>query len=150
MNAHAISTALEASLMHSETKNISKTGLWTGRILSGAAALFFLMDGGMKLFKPPVVVQATVQLGYAESAIVGIGVLLLACTVLYLIPRTTIPGAILLTGYLGGAVATHVRVSGPWFNILFPVVCGCFVWGGLYLRDRSLRTVLAGEAGARQ
>jgi hypothetical protein len=140
---------MEASLMQRETTGISKKSLWAGRILSGLAALFFLMDGTMKLFKPRVVVEATLQLGYPESAIVGIGFVLLACTILYLIPRTAILGAVLLTGYVGGAVATYVRVSGPWFNILFPVVFACFVWGGLYLRDKRLRSVLAGNATAR-
>jgi hypothetical protein len=129
--------------MQSETAGISKRRLWAGRTLSGLAALFCLMDGTMKLFKPPVVVESTLQLGYPESAIIGIGLVLLACTILYLIPRTAILGAVLLTGYLGGGVATHVRVSGPWFNILFPVFFGCFVWGGLYLRDKRLQFILA-------
>jgi hypothetical protein len=136
---------MEASLMQTETAGISRKRLWAGRILSGWAALFFLTDGGMKLFRPPVVVESTLQLGYPESAIVGIGVALLACTILYLIPRTAILGAVLLTGYLGGAVATYVRVSGPLFNILFPVVFGCFVWGGLYLRDKRLQSALASD-----
>ncbi len=143
MSAQAISTALETPVMYPETINISKKRIWAGRILSGWAALFFLMDGGMKLFKPPVVVKSTVQLGYPESAIVGIGIVLLACTILYLIPRTAIFGAVLLTGYLGGAVASQFRVGAPWFNILFPVAFGCFVWGGLYLRDKRLKSVLA-------
>jgi hypothetical protein len=95
----------------------------------------------MKLFKPPVVVETTTQLGYPESAIVGIGVVLLACTLLYSIRRTSILGAILLTGYLGGAVATHVRVS-AWANIVFPVFFGCLIWGGLWLRDRRLERLL--------
>lgn len=129
--------------MQPETITISKKRLWAGRILSGAAALFCLMDGGMKLFKPPFVVKATLELGYPESAIVGIGVVLLACTILYLIPRTAIMGAVLLTGYFGGAVATYVRISGPLFNTLFPVLFGCSVWGGLYLHDKSLRFVLS-------
>jgi hypothetical protein len=123
--------------------SISKKRLWAGRSLSGLASLFFLVDGGMKLFKPPVVVQSTLQLGYPESAIVGIGIILLACTILYLIPRTAILGAVLVTGYLGGAVASNVRVSAPWFNTLFPVIFGCLAWGGLYLRDRRLQIVLA-------
>jgi hypothetical protein len=76
---------------------------------------------------------------------VGLGVVLLDSTILYMIPRTAILGAVLLTGYLGGAVATHVRVSGPLFNILFPVAFGCMVWGGLYLRDQRLRLVLKQE-----
>jgi len=128
--------------MQHDTTDISRMRLWTGRTLSGLAAAFCLMDGGMKLFKPRVVVESTLQLGYPESAIVGIGVALLACTILYLIPRTAILGAVLLTGYLGGAVATYVRVSGPLFNILFPVIFGCIIWGGLYLRDKRLRSVL--------
>jgi hypothetical protein len=116
--------------------------LWPGRILSGLPTLFLLVDGGMKLFKPPVVVQSTLELGYPESAIVGIGVVLLIATILYVIPRTAVLGAILLTGYLGGAVATHVRVSGPVFNIVFPVIFGCMLWGGLWLRDNSLRRLV--------
>ena len=142
MSAPAISITMETYPMQGETTGISRTRLWTGRTLSGLAALFCLMDGGMKLFKPRVVVEATLQLGYPESAIVGIGMALLACTILYLIPRTAILGAVLLTGYLGGAVATYVRVSGPLFNILFPVLFACVVWGGLYLRDKRLRAVL--------
>lgn len=121
---------------------ISNTRRWAGRLLSGAAVLFFLVDGGMKLFKPPVVVESTVQLGYPESAIVGIGLTLLACTALYLLPRTAVLGALLLTGYLGGAVATQLRVSASWFNLLFPVVLGAVVWAGLSLRDPRLGTLL--------
>ena len=128
--------------MTSTQSTISNTRLWASRIMSGLPALFLLVDGGMKLFKPPVVVEATVQLGYPESAIVGIGVVLLICTILYLIPRTAILGAILLTGYLGGAVATQVRVSAVLFNIIFPVVVGALLWGGLWLRDRELHDLL--------
>src|SRR5437763_66286 len=102
-------------------KPISKGLLWTGRTLSTVSVLFFLMDGVMKLFKPAVVVAATTQLGYPESDIIGIGILLLACTTLYVVPRTSILGAILLTGYLGGAVASQLRVGNPMFNMLFPV-----------------------------
>jgi hypothetical protein len=115
---------------------------WTGRVLTGLTGAFLLFDGGAKLFKPAAVVQATVQLGYPESQIVGMGSLLLGCTILYLIPRTSVLGAVLLTGYLGGAVATNLRVSGPWFNILFPVFFGSLVWAGLYLRDGRLRSLL--------
>ena len=96
----------------------------------------------MKLFKPPAVVQATVQLGYPESVIVGIGSVLLACTALYLIPRTSILGGVLLTGYLGGAVATQVRVGAPVFNVVFAVTIGALLWGGLWLRDRRVRELL--------
>ena len=124
-------------------QTIPKKRLWIGRILSGLPAVFFLVDGAMKLWKPEVVVRATQQLGYHESAIVAIGVVLLTCTLLYLIPRTSILGAILLTGYLGGAVASQVRVGNGWFNVLFPVIFGVVAWGGLWLRDVRMRTLLS-------
>ena len=128
--------------MTSPASAATTSRLWAGRILSALPTLFLLVDGGMKLFKPPVVVQSTLELGYPESAIVGIGVVLLIATILYVIPRTAVLGAILLTGYLGGAVATHVRVSGPGFNIVFPVIFGCMLWGGLWLRDNNLRRLI--------
>ena len=120
----------------------NKKSLWAGRILSALPALFLLLDGIMKLVKPPFVVEATVQLGWPESVIVALGVVLIACTILYLIPRTAVLGAILLTGYLGGAVATHVRVGGPLFSILMPVILGAMLWGGLYLRDERVRSLV--------
>jgi DoxX-like protein len=121
---------------------VSKKALWAGYVMGGLPALFLLVDGVMKLVKPAVVVEATVGLGYPESVILGLGIVLLACTVLYLIPATAVLGAILLTGYLGGAVATHVRVGGPLFPILFPVIIGMLLWGGLYLRDERLRALV--------
>ena len=127
-----------------QTVPASKSRLWAGRILTALAAAFLLFDGVMKLVKPPVVVKATVEMGYPESTIVGIGVVLLVCTILYLIPRTSILGAVLLTGYLGGAVASNVRVGNPLFShVLFPVYVGAMVWGGLYLRDTRLRTLIS-------
>lgn len=128
----------------------TRMSLWAGRIISGLVALFLLVDGVMKLIKPPFVVHATMLLGYPESAIVGMGIALTISTVLYLIPRTAILGAILLTGYLGGAVATHVRVGEVWSTVPFPVLFGVLVWGGLWLRDERLRRLLplAGEAPA--
>jgi hypothetical protein len=122
--------------------SISNKQLWASRVLSGLPTLFLLVDGGMKLFKPTVIVQATMQLGYPESAIVGIGVTLLASTLLYLIPRTAVLGAVLLTGYLGGAVATNVRVGAPVFNVVFPVILSALLWGGLWLRDLRVRELL--------
>ena len=116
--------------------------LWTGRIVSTIAALFLLVDAVAKLFKPAPVVEGTVQLGYPESVIIGLGILLLVCTILYMIPRTSVLGAILLTGYLGGATATHVRVGGPLFSILFPGIFGILIWGGLFLRDERLRALI--------
>jgi hypothetical protein len=126
----------------SQSASIEKYQLWAGRIMSALPALFLLVDGGMKLVKPPPVVEATVRLGYPESAIVGLGIVLLVCTILYLIPRTSILGAILLTGYLGGAVATHVRVANAWFSIFFPIILGVLLWGGLFLRDEQLQILL--------
>jgi hypothetical protein len=128
--------------MPSESAPNSATQLWAGRIMSGLPALFLLVDGAMKLVKPEEVVTATVELGYAETVILPLGVLLLTCTVLYLIPRTAVLGAILLTGYLGGAVATHVRAGQGPFEILFPIVFGALLWGGLWLRDRRLRDLI--------
>ena len=126
----------------SKTAPISNKQLWAGRIISALPVLFLLFDGVMKLFKPKFVVEATVQLGYSESVIVPLGAVLTICTVLYAIPRTAVLGAILLTGYLGGAVATHVHHRDPLFNILFPVIFGILLWGGLYLRDERLRALL--------
>ena len=128
--------------MGTETAAASRKMLWAGRIASGLPALFLLVDGVMKLVKPVAVVDATVGLGYPESVIVGLGIVLVACTVAYLIPRTSVLGAILLTGYLGGAVATHVRVGGGLFPISFPIILGVLIWCGLYLRDERLRTLL--------
>jgi len=127
---------------------VAKKQLWAGRIVSALPALFLLVDGGMKLVKPAPVVEATVQLGYPESVIFGLGIVLLACTVVYLVPRTSILGAILLTGYLGGAVATHVRVGDGLFPIFFPVILGVLVWGGLFLRDNRLRALLPWRSSA--
>jgi hypothetical protein len=121
----------------------STAKLWTGRVLSGLVIAFLLFDATMKLVKPRFVVEATVKLGYPESTIVGIGCVLLLCTILYAIPQTSIFGAVLLTGYLGGAVATHVRVGDPLFShVLFPIYVAAMMWGGLYLRDDRLRTLL--------
>lgn len=121
---------------------ISKASFWGGWIMSILPALFLLLDGGMKLFKPAFVVEATVKLGYPENTIVPIGIVLLICTVLYLLPVTSVLGAILLTGYLGGAVATHVRVGEGAFPITFPIIFGVLLWGGLYLRDWRLRSLI--------
>ena len=121
----------------------SKKMLWAGRIFSGLPAMFLLLDSLGKFVRPAPVVEGTILLGYPENTILGLGIVLLACTVLYLIPRTSVFGAILLTGYLGGAVATHVRVGNPIFtHILFPVYLGILLWGGLYLRDNRLRTLV--------
>jgi hypothetical protein len=102
----------------------------------------------MKLLLVPEATKSTADLGYPTSALFAIGVLELICLVAYLIPRTAVLGAVLFTGYLGGAIATHVRIENPLFtHVLFPVYVAAFIWGGLYLRDRALRAVLPFRRG---
>jgi hypothetical protein len=127
--------------MDSGTISIQTKGkLWTGRVLSSLAILFLLFDGVMKLVKPPVVVEGTVLLGYPVSLITPLGIVLLSCLAIYCIPTTRVFGAILLTGYLGGAVATHVRHGDPLFShVLFPTYIASLLWLGLYFRDPGLR-----------
>jgi hypothetical protein len=139
MTATALSNI---SLSNTVESGISKSRLWSGRALSALAIFFLAMDGAMKLFKPPFVVQATIQLGYPETAIVGIGAALLISTLLYALPRTAIFGALLLTGYLGGAVASGVRIGAPLFNIVFPIVFAVIVWASLAMRNPRLEKVL--------
>jgi len=122
-----------------ESLTSSTSGRVAGLIVSGLPALFLLVDGAAKLFKPGPVVEGTVRLGYSESVIIPLGIVLVACTILYLIPATSVLGAILITGYLGGAVATHVRFNEGVFPIIFPVIIGALIWLGLYLRDPQLR-----------
>lgn len=122
---------------------VSKSRLWTGRVVSGLTAALLLLDGALKALKLPAVVAATVKVGFPESAVAGIGCALLVSTLLYLLPRTSILGAILLTGYLGGAVATHVRLGDPLFShVLAPVYLAVFVWGGLCLREKRLQALI--------
>ncbi len=117
-------------------------GVWAGRIVSWLPGLFLLLDGVAKLFKPTPVIEGTVKLGYSESVIIPLGIVLIVCTVLYLIPRTAVLGAILLTGYLGGAVATHVRAADGIFPVVFAVTFGVLLWLGVYLRDARLRELV--------
>jgi hypothetical protein len=125
-----------------QTTSVSKKAVWAGRIISWLPALFLLLDAVFKLIKPAPGVEATVLLGYPEGVIVGLGIVLLLCTILYLIPITSVLGAILLTGYLGGAVATHVRVGESLFSIVFPIIFGVLLWFGLYLRDPRLLSLI--------
>lgn len=124
---------------------ISRTALWIGRILSGLVIAFLLMDGGIKLVPIKEVTETLQQLGYGGS--VGqarlLGILTLGCALLYAIPRTSVLGAILLTGLLGGAMATHLRIDSPLFtHLLFGLYIGLMAWGGLYLRDPALRALM--------
>ncbi len=119
---------------------VPKKMLWAGRIISALPVLMLLFSGVMKLAKPAPVVEGFVRFGYPESLALGIGILELACTVVYVIPRTSVLGAILLTGFLGGATATHVRIGDPAFFV--PVVLGVLVWLGPFLRDDRLRALI--------
>ncbi len=126
-----------------QTTSVSKLRLWTGRILSGLIVAFLGMDSIMKFVKPAAVVEGSARVGLPENVIAPIGAILLVCTVLYAIPRTSILGAVLLTGYLGGAVLTHLRVGDPLFShALFPVYMGIVLWAGLYLREERLRALM--------
>jgi hypothetical protein len=125
-----------------EAASTPKAILWTSYVLSYLPAAFLLLDGIMKFVKPEDVVKATVKLGYPEESILTLGIVVLVCTVIYLIPRTSVLGAILLTGYLGGAVASHLRAGDGAFPVFFPVVFGAMLWGGLVLRDSRLRALL--------
>lgn len=128
--------------MSSPSPAPGRARLWTGRLLGGLPALFLLVDAVMKFVQPKEVVDATTALGYPASCILPLGAVLLVSTLLYLLPRTAVLGAILLTGYLGGAIATHVRVGAPPFNIVFPIVFGILLWTGLWLRESRLRAIL--------
>jgi hypothetical protein len=114
-----------------------------GRTLSGIAVLFLLFDSVTKVLRVQAVIDATTQLGYPQGVILWLGVILLACVILHVIPRTSVLGALLLTGYLGGAVATHVRIGSPLAtHVLFPIYVAALLWGGLLLRDPALRVFL--------
>jgi hypothetical protein len=120
----------------------SKAMLWSGRIISGLVVVFMIFDGATKVMKVPQVLAASMQLGYSVNAIAGIGAALLVCTLIYLIPQTAVLGAILLTGYLGGAVASQVRSGAPVFEMSFPIIFGVLVWLGIFLRDGRLRALI--------
>jgi hypothetical protein len=115
-----------------------------GRILSGLTIAFLLFDALAKVARVPAVIEGSAQLGYPAATVPAIGLILLGCVVLYAVPRTALLGALLLTGYLGGAIAAHVRVQNPLFShTLFPTYVAALAWGGLYLRDAGLRACLA-------
>ena len=121
----------------------SNRARWTGRVLSGIAVLFLTFDLTIKLVGAKAAVEGTVQLGWAPHHLPILGVIQLVCLILYLVPRTAPLGAVLWTGYLGGAIATHLRLDNPLFtHVLFPIYVAALLWGGLYLRDDRVRAVL--------
>jgi DoxX-like family len=132
-------TAVHLDAAGAETVPVSKKMLWAGRIVSSLPVLMLLMSGVTKLVQPAFVMEGFKHLGLPESLAVGLGILELACTIIYVIPRTAVLGAILLTGYLGGAVVTHLRVGDPFVG---PIIFGVLVWAGLFLRDKRLRALI--------
>jgi len=123
--------------------NFSKTQLIISRIMSGIVILFMLADSLFKFIKPEPVIEGTLELGYAEHHILIIGILGLLATIVYAIPSTAVLGAVLLTGYFGGAIATHIRLDNPLFShTLFPVYLAVLAWGGLWLRSKQLQTLM--------
>jgi len=131
-----------------QTNPTSSAALWIGRVMSGLVIAFMLLDGAMKLVPLDVVITTSEQMGIPGNLARTLGILGLICTVLYAIPRTSIIGAILLTGYLGGAIASHLRLGDPIFtHTLFGLYLGLLAWGGLYLRDDRLRALIPLRAG---
>jgi DoxX-like protein len=131
--------------MHSATQapSGSKGRLWTARILSALVTLFMLFDSVIHLTTPTPVVEAFARLGYPLGTSVGIGIIELACVVLYVIPRTAVLGAVLLTGVFGGAIAAQIRIGSSAFETyIFPLLMGLLLWGGLWLRDDRLRALV--------
>jgi hypothetical protein len=125
-----------------ETKSPSKAALWAGWIITVLCILFLLVDAGMKIAMAKLSVDGSVKLGWPVDHVQTIGFILLVCTVLYAIPRTAVLGAVLITGYLGGAVAIMMRTPEPY---IFPLVFGGLVWAGLYLRNAKLQALVRGE-----
>lgn len=126
-----------------QATSISKSRLWTARVMSWLVILFMLFDAIMKFIQPEMVVETTLGLGYEQHHIATLGVLALICTILYAIPRTSILGAVLLTGYYGGVVATHLRIDNPLFtHMLFPVYLAILAWGGIWLVNAKLRELI--------
>ena len=130
--------------MKTTTQKASKKVLWTGRIMSGIAIVFMLFDSITKILRVDEVVKASAQFGYPVNLLSAIGVILLVCLIAYVIPRTSILGALLITGYLGGAVEANLRIGAPLFsNALFPVYFAILVWGGLFLREERVRSLFS-------
>ena len=125
-----------------ESASVSKGARLAGIIVSAVAVLFMIFDGVTKVMKAQQVIEATARIGFPENTIVAIGAVLLVCTALYVIPWTSVFGAILLTAYLGGATAANVRAGSPAFNTSFPIIIGILVWLGLFLRESRLRALI--------
>jgi len=136
-----------AAFSHTPTplapQHASVKAVWIGRTLTAFAILFLTFDTALKVLQLPVALEATQQLGFTAQAVFIVGLIEAACLVLYLVPRTALLGAVLWTGYLGGAIATHVRAESPVFtHTLFPIYIAALLWGGLWLRDQRVRHIV--------
>ena len=132
-------STIQTNQTDAETIPASTKMLWTGRIVSAVPVLMLIMSALMKFAKPPPVVEGFAHLGLSVTLAFGLGALELACTAIYLVPRTAALGAILLTGYLGGAIVTHLRVGDPFIG---PIIFGVLIWAGLFLREPRLRALI--------
>lgn len=132
-------TGREGMQSGTQVNAASKKMLWAGRMISGLPVLLLLSTGAYGLLKPAVVAQGLIRYGYSESVALPISIIEIACTIIYVIPRTSVLGAVLLTAYLGGATATHVRAGEPFF---LPIITGVLVWVGLFLREKRLSAVI--------
>src|SRR4051812_16533327 len=136
--------SLVVETAHHGARPRGRGAVWTGRVLSGIAAAFMTFDAVLHIMKPAVVTQALAQLGFPETQSVTIGVVALIAVVIYLTPRTAVLGAVILTGYFGGAIAMQLRIGAPAFNVVFPVIVAALFWGGLALRDHRVGRWLIG------
>lgn len=135
---------MQAILAHSTSSSTPSARLWTGRVLTALPVLFLAFDSVIKLVKISAVTETFEKLGWSPDLARGIGMLELVCLVMYVVPRTAVVGAILLTGFLGGAIATHLRLGDPLFShTLFPTYVGAMLWGGLYLRDARVKALIS-------
>jgi DoxX-like family len=137
-----MSAATQANPLPNVATSASNAVIWVGRMVSTLVVLFCAFDGIMKVIREPHVIAASADFGFSASQIVLIGVLMLLCTVLYTIPRTAILGSVVLTGYLGGAVVSNMRVGHPVFECIFPVIFAVLAWGGLFVREPRLRELI--------
>jgi hypothetical protein len=143
MTTASATISQQFSASHRSGQAASRTALWAGRIVSGFAVLFLAFDAACKLLSLEMAVKTSAQLGWSADAIPTLGVIQLVCLVAYLVPSTSLLGALLWTGYLGGAVATHLRVGNPLFShTLFPIYIATLVWLGLWLREPRVRALL--------
>lgn len=142
MQANTFAKPNVASPISFSARKTSKAAAWASRIIRTLVVLFLLFDSITKLLRVQAVLTAAAQLGFSAREIVGIGIVLLVCVIVYVLPRTSVLGAILLTGYLGGATAIQSHAGNPIFETLFPLIFGVLVWAGIFLGDQEIRSLI--------